>query len=34
MNNDIPEISELIQQFSKLPGLGSKISKENNFKIN
>ena len=27
MNNDIPEISELIQQFSKLPGLGPKSAK-------
>ena len=27
MNNDIPEINELIQQFSKLPGLGPKSAK-------
>ncbi len=27
MNNDIPEIKELIQQFSKLPGLGPKSAK-------
>ena len=28
MDNDIPEINELIQQFSKLPGLGPKSAKE------
>ena len=27
MDNDIPEINELIQQFSKLPGLGPKSAK-------
>ena len=27
MDNDIPEIKELIQQFSKLPGLGPKSAK-------
>ena len=27
MNNEIPEINELIQQFSKLPGLGPKSAK-------
>ena len=27
MVNDIPEINELIQQFSKLPGLGPKSAK-------
>ena len=27
MNNDIPEIKELIQQFSRLPGLGPKSAK-------
>ena len=27
MNNNIPEINELIQQFSKLPGLGPKSAK-------
>ena len=27
MENDIPEINELIQQFSKLPGLGPKSAK-------
>ena len=30
MDNEIPEINELIQQFSKLPGLGPKVSKKNN----
>ena len=33
MDNNIPEINELIRQFSKLPGLGPKIGKENNFKL-
>ena len=28
MDNDIPEINELIKQFSKLPGLGPKLQKE------
>jgi len=28
MDNEIPEINELIQQFSKLPGLGPKSAKE------
>ena len=28
MNNNIPEINELIKQFSKLPGLGPKSAKE------
>ena len=27
MDNDIPEIKELIKQFSKLPGLGPKSAK-------
>ena len=27
MDNEIPEINELIQQFSKLPGLGPKSAK-------
>ena len=27
MNNNIPEIEELIKQFSKLPGLGPKSAK-------
>ena len=27
MDNDIPEINELIKQFSKLPGLGPKSAK-------
>ena len=27
MDNGIPEINELIQQFSKLPGLGPKSAK-------
>ena len=27
MDNNIPEIKELIQQFSKLPGLGPKSAK-------
>ena len=27
MDNDIPEINDLIQQFSKLPGLGPKSAK-------
>ena len=27
MDNDIPEIKELLQQFSKLPGLGPKSAK-------
>ena len=27
MSNDIPEIEELIKQFSKLPGLGPKSAK-------
>ena len=27
MDNEIPEIKELIQQFSKLPGLGPKSAK-------
>ena len=27
MDNDIPEINELIRQFSKLPGLGPKSAK-------
>ena len=27
MNNNIPEINDLIQQFSKLPGLGPKSAK-------
>ena len=27
MDNHIPEIQELIKQFSKLPGLGSKSAK-------
>ena len=27
MENDIPEINELIKQFSKLPGLGPKSAK-------
>ena len=27
MDNNIPEINELIQQFSKLPGLGPKSAK-------
>ena len=27
MDNDIPEIKELIRQFSKLPGLGPKSAK-------
>ena len=27
MNNNIPEIEDLIQQFSKLPGLGPKSAK-------
>ena len=27
MDNDIPEINELINQFSKLPGLGPKSAK-------
>ena len=27
MNNTIPEIAELIKQFSKLPGLGPKSAK-------
>ena len=27
MDNDIPEIEELIKQFSKLPGLGPKSAK-------
>ena len=27
MNNNIPEINELIKQFSKLPGLGPKSAK-------
>ena len=27
MDNDIPEINELIQQFSKLPGIGPKSAK-------
>ena len=27
MDNEIPEISELIKQFSKLPGLGPKSAK-------
>ena len=27
MDNDIPEINELVQQFSKLPGLGPKSAK-------
>ena len=27
MNNDIPEINELIKQFAKLPGLGPKSAK-------
>ena len=27
MDNDIPEIKDLIQQFSKLPGLGPKSAK-------
>ena len=33
MDNNIPEINELIKQFSKLPGLGPKSAK-NNFKTN
>ena len=32
MDNHIPEIEELIKQFSKLPGLGPKSAKKNNFK--
>jgi len=28
MDNNIPEIEELIRQFSKLPGLGPKSAKE------
>ena len=27
MDNDIPEIKDLIQQFSRLPGLGPKSAK-------
>ena len=27
MDNEIPEINELIRQFSKLPGLGPKSAK-------
>ena len=27
MDNEIPEINELIKQFSKLPGLGPKSAK-------
>ena len=27
MDNDIPEINELIKQFAKLPGLGPKSAK-------
>ena len=27
MDNNIPEINELIKQFSKLPGLGPKSAK-------
>ena len=34
MDNNIPEINELIKQFSKLPGLGPKSRKKDNFKIN
>ena len=33
MDNDIPEINELIQQFSKLPGLGPKSAKRIILKI-
>ena len=34
MDNDIPEINELIQAIFKIARLGPKVSKENNFKIN
>ena len=27
MDNSLPEIEELIKQFSKLPGLGPKLAK-------
>ena len=30
MSNQLPEIEDLIKQFSKLPGLGPKSAKENN----
>ncbi len=33
MNNNIPEIEDLIKKFSKLPGLGPNLLKEY-FKIN
>ena len=34
MDNNIPAIEELIKLFAKLPGLGPKSAKEDNFKIN
>ena len=34
MSNDIPEIEDLIKQFSKLPGLGPKSAKRIILKIN